>query len=270
MNWIVPKTLNNYFISGYTYHKMCKWSVCPRYEQKFDISKIEENDLVFLNLDYVELFSSYLSNNKSSVRFNLITQNSDRDFDFSIFTKLEKFCKKIYAINSTVSSDKVFKIPLGFNDQSTIILDSLNINDFFNFDKKNLVYLNFKNHHHPSRPICTDYFKDFDWISYNPDSNFLPILDFYNHLKSFKYCISPRGTGIDTHRIYECLLFGVLPIVKRCELDELYEKLPIVLVDDWNQITKEFLTEKYDYYYNNYINWLNNNQNWHLPEFWIK
>ena len=63
MNWRTPETKKD-FISGYFYHKICDWSVCPRYNQNFDSSKIQENDLVFLNIDYIEQFINYLNSNK--------------------------------------------------------------------------------------------------------------------------------------------------------------------------------------------------------------
>lgn len=270
MNWIVPQNLKENFISGYTYYKICKWSVCPRYPQNFNINNLEENDRVFLNLDYAEHFYNYIINNKPIVKFQLLTQNSDRDFDDSIFSKFKYFCNKIYSINTLIQDSNVIKIPIGFNDQSTITLDTIDIKSLFFFEKSNLVYLNFKNAHHPSRPLCTNYFKDFTWVTYNPDSNFLPIFDFYNQLKSFKYCICPRGTGLDTHRIYECLLFGVLPIVQKSELDDLYIKLPIILVDEWSEITEQFLNDKYDFYREKYLNWIHKNSNWYLPEYWVK
>ena len=129
-----------------------------------------------------------------------------------------------------------------------------------NFDfieKQNLIYMNFKLHHHFDRPICFDYFKKFDWVDI--ENNILPLKDFYDKLKTFKYCVSPRGTGIDTHRVYECLLYGVIPIVKKSTLDDLYENLPVLLVDKWEDVTYELLVNSYDENMSKYFEWKNNN-----------
>ena len=95
MNWYVPNLKTN-FISGHTYFKMCKWSICPRYNQSFIPNEILEDDLVFLNLDYVNNLVNFLRKNTIKNKFRLITQNSDRDFTKDIFLNLKDYCNKIY------------------------------------------------------------------------------------------------------------------------------------------------------------------------------
>ena len=102
------------------------------------------------------------------------------------------------------------------------------------------------------------------------ENDILPLKDFYNKLKTFKYCVSPRGTGIDTHRVYECLLYGVIPIVKKSTLDDLYENLPVLLVDKWEDVTYELLVNSYDENMSKYFEWKNNNTDWYTSKSWIK
>ena len=264
MNWRIPTTKKD-FISGYFYYKMCDWSLCPRYTHNFDTSQIKENDLVFLNIDYFENLINFLSINNPKNKFILVTQNSDRDFTKNMFDLVDKYVSKIYAINCDFSHQKVCKIPLGFNDHSTETLDNENF-DFI--EKQNLIYMNFKLHHHFDRPICSDYFKKFDWVDIEND--ILPLKDFYDKLKTFKYCVSPRGTGIDTHRVYECLLYGVIPIVKKSTLDDLYETLPVLLVDKLEDVTYELLVNSYDENMSKCFEWKNNNTDWYTSKSWIK
>lgn len=264
MNWRIPQTKND-FISGYFYYKKCEWSICPRYVQKFVPDQVKENDFVFLNLDYIEHFVSHLNNNIPKNKFILVTQNSDRDFTNEMFNSIERFTNKILVINSSVSNEKVYKIPLGFNDHSTEVLET---EDFTFNSKEKLIYINFKLHHHSDRPNCFNYFKQFDWV--DVEDEILPLKEFYDKLRTFKYCVSPRGTGIDTHRLYESLLYGVIPIVKRSELDDLYVKFPVILVDNWEDVTYDFLVNNYENHLSSYFNWLENNQDWYKSEFWIK
>ncbi len=51
------------------------------------------------------------------------------------------------------------------------------------------------------------------------------------------FVISPRGNGLDCHRTWEALLLRNIPIVKRSTLDELHSGFPIVIVDDWREIS---------------------------------
>ena len=66
----------------------------------------------------------------------------------------------------------------------------------------------------------------------------------YNVMKKYHFILSPAGAGEDTHRTWEAIYTGCIPIVKSSQLNELYKELPIVVVDDWNLINKEFLLEQ--------------------------
>lgn len=64
-------------------------------------------------------------------------------------------------------------------------------------------------------------------------------------LASSKFSIAPRGHAYDTHRIWESLYVGTIPIVKTSSLDSLYSGLPILIIRDWNEVNASFLEEKY-------------------------
>jgi hypothetical protein len=55
------------------------------------------------------------------------------------------------------------------------------------------------------------------------------------------FVISPHGNGLDCHRTWESLVLGCIVIVKRSPLDPLYEGLPVVIVEDWDEIMTENL-----------------------------
>ncbi len=41
------------------------------------------------------------------------------------------------------------------------------------------------------------------------------------------------------------MLVGCIPVLHSCYLDDLYADLPVLFVDSWEQVTPEFLNEKY-------------------------
>jgi hypothetical protein len=53
----------------------------------------------------------------------------------------------------------------------------------------------------------------------------------------YAFVVSPHGYGLDCHRTWESLALGNIVIVKRSPLDSLYEGLPVVVVDRWEDIT---------------------------------
>ncbi len=55
----------------------------------------------------------------------------------------------------------------------------------------------------------------------------------------YAFSISPHGNGLDCHRTWEDLALGCIVIVKQSPLDPLYEGLPVVIVNDWSEVTSE-------------------------------
>lgn len=69
--------------------------------------------------------------------------------------------------------------------------------------------------------------------------------DYLVELREHRFALSPPGRGLDTHRTWEALMVGTIPIVIRSPLDILYDQLPVLIIDDWSEITPEFLEEQY-------------------------
>ena len=68
---------------------------------------------------------------------------------------------------------------------------------------------------------------------------------YVSHLREYAFCLCPRGNGIDTHRIWESLYLGCIPIVKKYIAHECLEGLPVLFIEDWNEVTEDRLKEEY-------------------------
>jgi hypothetical protein len=67
------------------------------------------------------------------------------------------------------------------------------------------------------------------------------LYNIYNH----DFVVCPPGNGEDTHRLWEALYIGSIPIVKKTINTLYYSDLPICYVDSWEQIAdKNFLIEQ--------------------------
>lgn len=64
---------------------------------------------------------------------------------------------------------------------------------------------------------------------------------FLYDVASSKFTIAPRGNGLDTHRLWEALYLGSIPIVQTSSLDSLYRELPVLIVPNWDDVTEEML-----------------------------
>lgn len=70
--------------------------------------------------------------------------------------------------------------------------------------------------------------------------------DYFKSLPSYKFVISPEGSGIDCHRHYEALIAGCIPVVEFNDLTmQKYKGLPILYTTDYSDITIEGLNYIY-------------------------
>lgn len=116
-------------------------------------------------------------------------------------------------------------------------------------EKKNLLYFNFnqttnnpmyKHHKNIRHKAKSDILKNgFKW---NDSEQFE---EYIHTLSQHRFCISPPGRGIDTHRCWEALIVGCIPIVISSSLNELYKDLPVVIVDSYEIVTEDFLHKQY-------------------------
>lgn len=67
----------------------------------------------------------------------------------------------------------------------------------------------------------------------------------YDNWKNYKFILSPEGGGIDCHRTWEALMIGCVPIVKTSLINDLYEDLPVLIVNDWNELSLDLLNKTY-------------------------
>lgn len=82
----------------------------------------------------------------------------------------------------------------------------------------------------------------------------LPYRQYLHGIKDHKFVLCPSGNGIESARNWETLYMGRVPIFKKHPyLREIFKDFPALFVDDWNEVTEDFLKtfeylfdEKYD------------------------
>ena len=72
----------------------------------------------------------------------------------------------------------------------------------------------------------------------------MPVMHQTNML--YRFQLSPIGRGLDCHRLWEALYLGLVPITTHTPIDSLMEELPVLIVDDFHQVTEEFLREQWE------------------------
>ena len=53
------------------------------------------------------------------------------------------------------------------------------------------------------------------------------------------------GNGLTCHREWETLYAGRIPIVRTSHMDPMYQQLPVLIVSNWTDVTKDFLVQQW-------------------------
>ena len=72
----------------------------------------------------------------------------------------------------------------------------------------------------------------------------------------YAFVISPPGGGYDCHRTWEALVLGCIPIISELPINDIFADLPVLVINEWKDITKELLektimefkTRKFNYH----------------------
>jgi hypothetical protein len=218
-------------ISGKAFSDKCKWVIDPRYPDRtpFSYAAANDGDWVFLNGDHLFRFiSAFPVTPVLTKRFYLVIHNTDLSFTEERLAKVRKYVYHVFAVNSAIQHPRVTTIPLGFADNQLEFLASYQP---ASGERDIEIYLNITARHNwDKRKVCADAFAT-DPRVFRRDR--VSVEQYYADLCRSKFVLCPEGTGMDTHRLYEALLCGAIPVVVRNPLTPLYEKLPVCLLNQW-------------------------------------
>jgi len=210
--------------------------------------RIKENDIIYSHTNHVESLFEILETLKFT-NLKIITSQSDRKITKKLFNKKPNCVSEWYSINVHFKNKALIPIPLGLapyrNTKSVILNDFSDLK--YNTFKDQLIYANFNintNYFHRSR-ASNFYIKHYTKELINQKN----YSEYLKDLKKYKFALCPWGNGIDTHRFWEALYCGVIPITKKHYLYESFNGLPMVLVQSYkllNKIQKNTDYESFD------------------------
>ena len=248
INGKVDATKDSYpYVTGMGFRNRA-YAIYDEFHQDDPSTIMFDGQVVFVKSDYIgPFFTQVMPKIYRSIR--IITHNSA----IGIGSEYKEFLSdpriiSWHAQNANFSHPKLFSVPLGLANQRWVhgdldVVEEVSREDI---DRTNLVYMNFDlGTNRERRTAVHDMFHDKDYVLETPSKSFA---DYLRDLRSSKYVLSPPGRGVDCHRVWESILMGAIPIVERSHNMSFYEDMPIVLVDDWDTITKEWLEDNYDKY----------------------
>lgn len=192
---------------------------------------------------------------------------------------------RIFVQNNTYDHPKVGIMPIGIRDCGSIVAMHRRFHHSYLYEKGVAARTTLRDNKrpikcllcfslwtHPSRQECYDLFAGGGAASSAASSSFvynlnddpapdrrqerdtaeyfyekIPTAVVYDKTLESRYALCPRGCGVDTHRFYECIYLGCIPIVVRTHtvFDRLYSAFPCLVVERWADVTEELLDRYY-------------------------
>lgn len=169
---------------------------------------------IFIYTHILEAFQNNIFNLlPKSKKYILYTGNSDHVFD-SKYTPLlnSPLIKHVYAQNLNTCHQKATILPIGIANSMWNHGDLVGIYNVMSstylLKKKNAVYVNINVGTFAYRQILLDEFSKQFPISTNK-----PFKEYLLEMSECMFSLACRGNGIDTHRFWESLYLGVIPII---------------------------------------------------------
>jgi hypothetical protein len=206
-----------------------------------DVANIDfnKNLIFFTKIDFIQLFIQKILPNICN-NFILITHNGDQQSGHHEAILNNEYLVRWYGQNMDSLHKKVHGIPIGLENRHWGRVNTDVILAKRNSLKVNLLYLNFTLRNGRKNILDIMINKGFkinrnlSWASY------------IEELSTYKFCLCPAGNGTDTHRLWECLYLGVIPIIKDEICFKDFKCLPILFVNDYDCVTVEFLNQEYE------------------------
>ena len=205
-----------------------------------------ENAIIFCNNLALKSLFKYLNKVTEFKNIKIITHQTDQLIDSEIFNLKPECISKWFSVNVGYDHPDLVPIPLGLgNDFQNNQINSLDVDKTNYVDIKRLtphLYLNFKEStNFNERKNLYDFFINSPWVKI--DSPNLTKIQYINNLNMSNFVLCPWGNGIDTHRLWESLYYGKIPITKFHHTYSDLTDLPILFVEKYEDITEETLNE---------------------------
>jgi len=219
-----------------------------KYIRNFNF-EIKENDIVFCRIEDLNILFNLLSKiNLNNIK--IISHQSDLEVNKQLYLKKPNCVSEWFSINVNFKAKNLIPIPIGLANEHPKNLNEL---DFSSNEldkqllspksKKYLLFVNFQEStNYKKRSGLYEYFEQFDWVNIKKPT--LTKSNYLDNLRKSSFTLAPPGNGYDTHRVWEALYSGSIPIVEGHISNSYAENLPVLFVDRLKNVDKKLLIEK--------------------------
>jgi hypothetical protein len=236
------------FISGDTYKGLCNLVYSgnnSRIEQEVSSNESYPVNRIFLPLSFSQKFIHWVTAHELDLtNVDLFMHNGDIIPSNEDMARLANRFRNIYSVNWTGNSENIVPIPIGLEnrrlhtngvprDFAKIIAAGIPTPEI----RKNQILISFSMSTNLSeRSTALELTSRYSKI----DLRFFQgsVTDYHRELLESRYVLSPPGNGFDCHRTWEAIYLGCIPIVKREFWPFCHLNLPVLVLDDWSDISR--------------------------------
>jgi hypothetical protein len=223
------------FLSGDAFRQLADVHIDSLESFKKELPRISSGQLIFCQSELLEELIAVLDTKISGL--SLIAGNSDRNFE-ELLPKLSNFFDYLFLQNSLISDNKrIFTLPIGIENLRLGINGlpkNLTTSTSWIDRPKSVLIGPFSATHKSRTALITA--EEFNNSTFTFVRDLVLPKDYAALVKQHKFVLCPRGNGIDTHRFWETLYRGAIPIVIRDKWSQslALHNLPMIEVDEFS------------------------------------
>lgn len=204
--------------------------------------ELDENDSIFCSLEFIDELFYLLSKANNLRNIKLLTHQSDKTITKKLFLSKPDCISLWLGINVDYEDKNLIPIPIGLSNEHPKNVNYSDIKLKNKTEKEKLIYVNFnENTNIKHRKNLYNNFKKYKWATV--DNANLTKQQYINNLNQHKFNLSPWGNGIDTHRFWESIYLGTIPITQKHITYNSARGLPHLAVEDYSVVSFDFLRQ---------------------------
>jgi hypothetical protein len=235
------------YINGNKFLEMADFAIDFDHKD-FTMEMFKKNSILYCKTDFLPMLFNHLK--LSGRKYILISHMSDIPITKQLFESKPKCIVKWFAENAVYKHPDLIPIPLGLENHKGTSKGKFTNHTWF-VNNINLLVSKKKD---PNVLYC----------NWNPDTNreqrgdIIPAIEkngvkvhhetglsfeqYCENMSNYMFVVCPPGNGVDTHRVWEALYMGCIPIVLDHHIFQGYN-LPIMRVKSWSEVTLQNLLD---------------------------
>ena len=242
----------NDIINAGFFKKACDFCFSSNDGGEIRLNNCNPGSIVFCKIDHV--FSFFERIRLTRKRIVLVTGEGDLSCGTGHYQYLPANINRWFATNVTHPHERVTALPLGLGpsiDPGTLSFEQIDMITQEEIPRNQWLYVNFRPQTNPSvRQPIFDHFKILGdkqpWITFHRADMAVGHELYVHNLMSHRFVLCPPGNGIDTHRMWEALATGCIPVVLRSQAMIPFENLRILMVENYRDVTIHLLQETWE------------------------